>query len=279
MTVATAIPKLSTEALEVDISKISVNPFQPRKQFSDQELQELSESIRAVGLIHPPVVRKCPGEDRYELIAGERRLRACQRLGWDQILVVVRASTVCQSAQAALIENVQRIDLNPLEIAESLKSLLSEFGFSQEQLAERVGKKRSTVANYLRLLSLPESIQQSLRNSAISMGHAKVLLSVNSSEKQQLLHELVLRDGLTVRELEKRVKKATPTRKRNAPQHPPRDVYLEQLEEVVTQTLGTKVSIQSAAKEKQKGSIAIDYYSLDDLERILALLGVDGLDR
>lgn len=141
------------EIREVEVEKISVNPFQPRRYFSNAELEELAQSIQAVGLIHPPVVRPLP-DDGYELISGERRFRAAQLAGLMKIPVLVRKSSNSVSAQAALIENIQRVDLNPIEVAKALRSLMDQFCFNQDELAQRIGKKRSTVANYLRLLSL-----------------------------------------------------------------------------------------------------------------------------
>jgi len=184
---------LKEEIREVDVEKITINPFQPRRHFSPTELEELAESIKAVGLIHPPVVR--PAGDLYEIISGERRYRACKLMGLLTIPVVVRAASNTISAQASLIENIQRVDLNPIEIAKALRSLVEQFGFNQDDLALRIGKKRSTVANYLRLLALPKGIQDSVSSDVITMGHAKAILSLEGFEKQNLLHELILRDG------------------------------------------------------------------------------------
>lgn len=255
--------------LQVKIDSIEVNPFQPRKQFSEEELADLSASIASVGLIHPPLVRHAAQAGHYELIAGERRLRACQLLGWKTIPVVIRKTNSTISAQAALIENVQRAELNPLEIAQSLQRLVDEFGMTQEQLAVRIGKKRSTVANYLRLLSLPASIRQSITNHLISMGHAKVVLSLEEPEKQHLLHELILRDELTVREAEERAHKITQKSKERKLVYQTRNFHLEQLEERLQKALGTKVSIQSQGK---KGKVCISYYTYDDLDKLIHLL-------
>lgn len=190
------------QLLEVSIDKIRVNPYQPRRGFNPEELEELAQSIRSVGLIHPPLVRYIPQEECYELISGERRFRASQIAGKTKIPVFIRHSTHSISAQAALIENIQRVDLNPLEIAKALKKLIEDFGLSQDQLAQKIGKKRSTVANYLRLLSLPQTIQHSLSGALITMGHAKAILALEEGDKQALLHELILRDDLSVREAE-----------------------------------------------------------------------------
>lgn len=255
---------------EVDINSINVNPFQPRKSFSECELDELAESIRAVGIIHPPVVRLLDN-GQYELISGERRFRASKLAGLVKIPVVVRKSSDELSAEAALIENIQRVDLNPMEIAKALKCLSLEYRLNQDELAKRVGKKRSTITNYLRMLTLPTVIQESISQNQISMGHAKAILSLSTSEKQQLLHELILRDDLSVREAEAAAVRITEKAKTKKLVYVPRDFYLEQLAEKIQKKLGTKVFIQGKGK---KGRIMIDYYNLDDLDRLLTLFGV-----
>ena len=260
------------ELLEVEVRKISINPFQPRRFFSQTELEELADSIKAVGLIQPPVVRPKLNSEEYELISGERRLRASQLAGLTKIPVVVRHSSASISAQAALIENIQRVDLNPLEIAKALRSLIENFEFRQDDLALRIGKKRSTVANYLRLLSLPKNIQESVTKGTISMGHAKSILSLEGFEKQNLLHELILRDDLTVRETEETALRIAEKSKKKMLTYVTRDFYLEQLAEKMQQKLGTKVTIQGKGK---RGRISIDYYNLDDLDRLIALLTVE----
>lgn len=257
---------------EVYAHQIEVNPFQPRRHFAETELEELALSIKAVGLIHPPVVR--PRADGiYEIISGERRFRAAQLVGMEKIPVVVRESSSEVSAQAALIENIQRVDLNPLEIAKALHSLIEEFDYPQDELASRLGKKRSTVSNYLRLLGLPKNIQDSVAADKISMGHAKAVLSVEGFEKQNLLHEMILRDDLTVREAEDAALRIAERVKRKNIPYVNRDFFLDQVAEKVQQKLGTKVIIQGKGKG---GRISVDYYNLDDLDRLLALLGVGG---
>lgn len=265
---------LQEELKAVPIEKISVNPHQPRRQFSEGDLEELSSSIREVGLIHPPLVRPLEEEGFYELVSGERRYRASKMAGLKEIKVIIRKSSRSLSAQQALVENIQRVDLNPIDIAKALQSLIDEFGFNQEELAQRVGKKRPTVANYLRLLSLSTSIQQSVLQGAISMGHAKAILTLSDDEKQVLLHDLILRDGLSVRESEKAAQRIEVKAKKQTLVYSNRDFYLEQLSEKIQDRLGTKVSIAGKGK---RGRISIDYYNLDDLDRLLALFGVDGL--
>lgn len=258
--------KIKEEVKEVDLDKISFNPFQPRRHFEREELQELASSIQAIGLIHPPVVRPLPGGAQYELISGERRLRAVLIAGLSKIPVIIRASSACLSAQAALIENVQRVDLNAIEIARAMRKLIIEFGFSQELLANRVGKDRSTVANYLRLLSLPEGIQHSVERNLLTMGHAKAILYLSDEKLQNALHDKVLKEGLSVRKTEEIAKRLNePPSKEEVK----KDIHTCQIEEKIQEKLGTKVSVQGKGK---KGKIVIDYYSLDDLDRILEIL-------
>ena len=259
------------EIREIELIRIQVNPFQPRKTFATLELEELKDSILSVGLIHPPAVR-CLGNGFYEIISGERRFRASKLANLTKIPVVVHSSTDRLSMEAALIENIQRVDLNPLEISKALKSLSTEFGIGQEELGKRVGKKRSTVTNYLRLLTLPKNIQDSVMTEEISMGHAKAILSLENFDKQNLLHELILRDDLSVREAEAAAVRISEKSKNKKLVYVSRDFFLEQLAEKIQKKLGTKVFIQGKGK---KGRIMIDYYNLDDLDRLLNHFGVD----
>lgn len=256
------------EVREVPIDKIFVNPYQPRRHFSQQNLEELAQSIQSVGLIHPPLVR--PREDgTYEIVSGERRFRAAQLTGMRAIPVLVREGTNELSAQAALIENVQRVDLNPIEVAKALQSLVEQFGYQQDDLAARIGKKRSTVANYLRLLTLPKNIQDGVSSDIITMGHAKAILALDGFEKQTLLYELIIRDDLSVREAEEAAVRIAQKAKKKMLVYANRDFYLDQIAERLQRSLGTKVQIQGSGK---KGRISIDYYSLDDLDRLIHLL-------
>jgi ParB family chromosome partitioning protein len=255
----------------VRLENIQVNPFQPRTIFSESELQELAESIKSVGIIHPPVVRLTDDKNIYEIISGERRYRASKLAGLKEIPVVVRHANNVLSAQAALIENIQRVDLNPLEISKALKSLMREFNLNQDELSLKVGKKRSTVSNYLRLLSLPKRIQDSLEQDEITMGHAKAILSLEGFEKQIYLFELVVRDSLSVRETEQTAQNLSQKEKKKPLVYATRDFYLEQLAEKIQYKLGTKVSIQGKGR---RGRISIDYFNLDDLDRLLAIFGI-----
>lgn len=259
------------EIREIDMDQIVVNPYQPRKQFAQEDLEELAASLLSVGFIHPPTVRPSHVENTYEIISGERRFRAAQLAGFKKIPVVIRHSSHSVSAQAALIENIQRVDLNPIEIAQAMRNLMIQCHFTQDDLAKQVGKKRSTVANYLRLLTLPKGIQHSLNQGELSMGHAKVILSIEGEDKQMLLHDMIVRDGLTVRQTEEAALKIAEKVKKQTFIYTNRDFYLEFLAEKIQRKLGTKVTIQSKG---QGGKVSIDYYSLDDLDRLLDIFGI-----
>jgi ParB family transcriptional regulator, chromosome partitioning protein len=258
---------------EIEIHRISINPHQPRKYFNDHELDELAASIKEVGIIHPPFVRPIPDSNDFELIAGERRLRAAKLAGLQKIPVLVKETDDMYSAQAALIENVQRQDLNPLEIARALQELVKQYDFNQQELADKIGKQRSTVANYLRLLSLPEVVQISLRQGEITMGHAKAILSLPTTEKQELIHQIIHRDDLTVRQTESLAAKLTKKAKSGKLPYRTRDFYLEEISERIERQLGTKVTIQSLGK--RRGRVSIEYYNWDDLNRLLGIFACD----
>jgi ParB family chromosome partitioning protein len=261
---------MDTEELrEVEITQIAVNPFQPRRHFNQEELQELAASIQAVGMIHPPVVRPL-GNQHYELVSGERRFRAAQLAGLMRLPVLIKPHSDALSAQAALIENIQRVDLNPIEIARALHVLANQLQLRQEELAQQVGKKRSTVANYLRLLTLPQEIQESVLSGKITMGHAKAILSLEEAEEQHVLHEKILKEGLSVRQAEQTGQRLSQKEKR-APAVAAQDPHLTALTEKLQQRLGTKVAIRG---EGVCGSIEIAYYSLDDLDRLLDFFGI-----
>lgn len=264
--------EVDDELKTISLEKIIVNPYQPRRHFQQEELDELAQSIQAVGIIHPPLVRPLPESDHFELIAGERRFRAAQLVNLKEIPVFIRKTNYSISAQAALIENVQRVDLNAIEIAYALKRLMVEFGLNQDHLAAQIGKKRSTVANYLRLLTLPSAIKESVSKNCISMGHAKAILSLETEEKQHLLHQLILRDDLTVRETEVAAKRIGEKAKKQQLNYVTRDFHLEFLASQLQEKLGTKVHIQGQGK---KGRICIDYYNLNDLDRVLQLFNLN----
>lgn len=262
---------MQDELKHICLSQIETNPYQPRRDFDLEELKELAASICTVGLLHPPLVRPKPDSENYELISGERRFRAAQIANLTTIPVYIRKTDYFLSAQAALIENIQRVDLNPLEIAKALKRLINEFDFTQDLLAQKIGKKRSTVANYLRLLSLPILIQESLLKNCISMGHAKAILSVENQEKQLQLHQLILNKDLTVRQAEQIANQLGEKLKKIKVINTDRNIYLEDLSGKLRERFGTNVSIES---EGEKGKITIDYYDLEDLDRLLTLFGI-----
>jgi len=252
----------------VPLVNIRLNPHQPRKIFEESELWSLVHSIESVGLIHPPLVRPLEELGFYELVSGERRYRASELAGLIAIPVHIKESSSKSSAEMALIENIQRVDLNPIEIAKALQQLIEEFHFSQQALSDKIGKKRSTVANYLRLLSLPVRVQSDILAGAITMGHAKAILSLEGEERQLLLHRLIMRDDLSVRAAEKGALKIGAKAKTKKLSYETRDFFLEQLSSRLQETLGTKAYIQSKGKG---GRIFIDYYSYDDLDRLLKI--------
>jgi len=254
---------------EIDWNSVRVSPFQPRRTFSEEELEELAASIRTVGLIHPPVVRKIESGGKilyYELIAGERRWRAAQKAGLKRLNVIVRNSSDEHAAKSTLIENVQRVNLDPIEMADAFKKLIDVFRMTQEDVAEKVGKKRSTIANYLRLLTLSDKIKTSVSSGEITMGHAKAILSLNSPELRKKLTDLIIEKQLNVRDAEResrklmRKKKASPSRQKYC---------FKEFEERLQQQFGTKVQIEHS---KKGGNIILHYYSMDDLERLLSAL-------
>ncbi|MCB1181465.1 MAG: ParB/RepB/Spo0J family partition protein [Chlamydiia bacterium] len=252
---------------KVKIDKIQVSPFQPRRHFSEEGIEELASSIRTVGLIHPPVVRAITAGDRllyYELVAGERRWRACKKAGLEEISVIVRNTSDELTAEATLIENVQRIDLDPVEMAHALRNLVDVFSMTQEEVASRIGKKRSTVANYLRLLSLPEKIRSSVSSGEISMGHAKAILSLQSPEIQEKLHSLIIEKQFTVRQAERQsaILEKSPKRKKKEIKQQEEAFHLQEVAEQLQEKLGTKVMVGN-------GKITFHYYDLEDLERLL----------
>lgn len=263
---------MQKEVIEVEICKIRMHPHQPRKIFSRNELEELAQSLRSIGMIQPPLVQPLSNEEGiYELISGERRLRAAEIAGMTKIPVLLLDQRLECSAEAALVENIQRVDLNPMEIAAALKRLMIEYHYRQEELADRVGKKRSTIANYLRLFSLPEEMQQALAEEKISMGHAKALLALPSGEFQKSVFRQIVERQWSVRKTEELVRRFLERENIRPSKVSTRDCFLEDVQERIQRRLGTKVTVNG--KEK-KGQIVIDYYSLDDLDHILECLGM-----
>ena len=246
--------------MNVDVTKIVPNIRQPRKLFKDSAISELSLSIREQGLAQPILVRHKGG--KYEIVAGERRWRAAKLAGLSTIPAIVKDYSDVQSLELALVENLQREDLNPIESAQAFRLLNEDFGLTHEEIAKKVGKDRSTISNTLRLLDLPKEIQDSIFRGEITAGHARPLLAIEGRDKQLEAWKQILKGSLNVRAVEGKVQgtKHKSQKKRN------RDPYLADFSEKLTEELGTKVEIRGNAK---KGKILIDYYSQEDLERIM----------
>lgn len=260
------------EIRRVRLSAIVPNPLQPRRSFSDQELDELSASIRENGLLQPLVVRPAPGAtDRFELVAGERRMRAVNRLGWEDVPVLVRDASDETLLVLALVENLQREALNPIEEAEGYRSLVDRFGMSQTDIARAMGKDRSTVANLLRLLNLPPSVRKLVETGELTMGHARALLSVADPIRAGELARAAVRDGWSVREMERVSGEASPgPRKKRRGAARSGDPVVRALEEALQESLSTRVTIRRS--RKGKGVIEIAFHGPDDFERVFELV-------
>jgi ParB family chromosome partitioning protein len=257
----------------VSLASIVPSALQPRKDFGHDALQELVDSIRQHGIIQPLIVR--PANGRYELIAGERRWRAAQEVGLTQVPVIIRSATDLEVLELSLIENLQRADLNPIEEAQGYARLADEFGMRQEDIALKVGRSRTAVANSMRLLDLHPQVQIWLTQDLLSVGHAKVLLSLKSLEEQLFVAETVLRRNATVRGTERLVARQLgmnrPRRKRRPGEAPVAPAAIQELQNRLQQQLGTHVTIHHGEK---RGRIEIEYYGDDDLQRIVDLLGL-----
>lgn len=261
------------QAVMVSINKVEPNKEQPRKNFNEDALLELSESIKQMGVIQPIVVQD--RDSFYEIIAGERRWRAAKQAGLKKIPVIVKHYTEQEIVEISLIENIQREDLNPIEEAFAYKRLLTEFNLKQDEVAERVSKSRTAVTNSMRLLKLDEKVQQMVIDDMISTGHARALLGINDSEKQYLTAQKIFDEKLSVRETEKLVKKIQQEKDNPAPKDatkidPKMEAIFHDLEEKMKAILGTKVAINQ--KDDKKGKIEIEYYSMEELDRIIDLL-------
>lgn len=264
----------SSATIEIEVSKISPNPFQPRLDFDQRLLDELKQSIQQNGIIQPITVRRMVN-GTYELISGERRVRAAQELGLKTVpAYVMKVDSDAEMLELGLIENLQREDLNPIEVSLSFKRLIDECQLTQDQVADKVGKDRSTVTNFLRLLKLPEKIQQGVRSNKISMGHARSLLAISDEKKQLKLYSKIVDEGWSVRKIEEMVKgKESPKQKKStaARQSPLRgDSMFQSIETQLRHKFGTKVTIRK--NSSGGGEISIEYYNPDDLERLLELL-------
>lgn len=275
------IPQLEEDDLqntqEISIEDIETNPYQPRRHFDPESLQELAASIKEHGVLQPLLVRKKdPG---YQLIAGERRLRAAKQAGLSTVPVVVKALDDRTVMEIALVENLQREDLNPLEEAEAYQRLITEFNLTQEEVAKAVGKSRPAIANTLRLLNLPEPIQQLVANGQLTMGHARALLSLERPEEQLYISEKIITEKLSVRETEEIVRltrlsgvsRETPGEEEEKKQKERQkiDPNLQAIIDDMTRLFGTKVRIK---KNGERGKIEIEYYSPEEFERITEIL-------
>ncbi len=252
---------------EIPVGSILPNPHQPRKEFTEEGMADLVRSVRSRGVIQPVLVRQRGRE--FELIAGERRWRAAQRAGIVNIQALVRKVSDQDSLELALIENLQREDLNPMEAAESYEQLMREFHLTQEEVSRKVGKQRSSVANALRLLSLPEELKGYLRRSKLTAGHAKALLSLSSPSQQIALGREIIRKGLSVRETENRIRKAASGGVGKTLRKKKSDIHVRAIEEELKRGFGTKVRIHD---HRGRGKIEIVYTSPKERERLITLL-------
>ena len=258
--------------LTLPIDKIEPNPDQPRNQFDEDTLQELADSIKQYGMLQPILVT--PKDDFYEIIAGERRWRAAKQAGLNEVPVMIRKYNENEIVEIALIENIQRDNLNPIEEAIAYKRLMEEFELKQDEVAERVSKSRTAVTNSMRLLKLNEKVQQMVIDDMISTGHARALLGIDDLEKQYTIAQQIFDEKLSVRETEKLVKKIQQEKnqkdtEKNKKIDPKLEAICHDLEEKMKGILGTKVAINQ--KDNKKGKIEIEYYSMDELDRIMDL--------
>jgi ParB family chromosome partitioning protein len=262
------MPEMENNSNLVSVTKIVPNPHQPRYKMVEDDLKELSDSIREHGILQPLIVTYDAGTDLYTLIAGERRLRAAKLAGLEMVPVIVRTATDQERLELALIENVQRADLTPLETAEAYRQLAEDFKLSHDEIATRVGKNRVTVTNTMRLLKLPETVQQALADGSISEGHARALLALNTPQAQTAALQSILRHQLNVRQTEELVRKLG-GEKPAAPIRQPVSPDIKAVEERLRERLGTKVTLNNS---KRGGTLVIHYYSQEELEAIIALI-------
>lgn len=265
------------------IAHIAPNPFQPRKEFHPQDLADLESSLRSQGLLQPITVRPSPNHTGYELIAGERRLRAATRLGWKEIPAIVRETNDRTMLTLAMVENLQRADLDPIEEADGYQRLIDDFDATQQEVADVVGKERSTVANALRLLALPASVKRMLQERKITVGHARALLPLETERAMADLARDIVAKSLSVRDVEVRVRSTRPSPAKSGRKAKPVDAgvsagspaasaELRRVEELLRKKMQTTVNVHLTGKER--GELRIAFFSNDDLERVLELLGI-----
>ena len=265
--------KVVGNIIELDLEHIEVNPFQPRSNFNDESIKELATSIRELGVIQPITVRKL-GFNEYQLVSGERRYRASKLLGLDTIPAYIRIANDQESLEMALVENIQRQDLDPIEIALSYQRLIDEINLTQEKLSERVGKKRSTIANYLRLLKLDPIIQTGMRDGFLSMGHGRALVNIDKKQDQISLYEKIISNSLSVRDTESAVKayhtEDTIPKEIKKPVTNDAAVFVRKGIKELTDALSVKVDIKSS--DNSKGKITIPFKSQEEFDRIKKLI-------
>ena len=255
------------QLIKIDVARIKPNPYQPRLRFDAKALEDLKNSIREKGLIQPITVRR--QNSGFELIAGERRLRAAIEVGLEKIpAYIIVVETKEEMLEMALVENVQRERLNPIEQANAFDRLIVECNLTQDDVAKKIGKDRSTITNTLRLLKLPQDIQVSLENGEITVGHARALIPVQDEKMQKNLWHKILKQGISVRQLEKLVKESSELKIVKSKQTSRKSPYVQKIEENLRDVFGTKVSVRS---KKEGGSIDIEYYSPEDLNRLLEI--------
>ncbi len=247
--------------IEVDVNQIVANPMQPRHTFDDEKLESLAQSIKMHGIIQPLIVSR--KGNHYELIAGERRFQASKRVGLKKVPVIIREADELQKLELAIIENIQRHDLNAIEEGKAYQKLADEFQMTQEEVATKMGKSRSLVANKMRLLTLPIEVQKGLIDGKITEGHAKAILSLSNAEKQRAMYEMILSNNLTVRQVEERAKE---TSVKSYQRKAGSDPQMKALENTLVEALGTKVKISKAG---DGGKIVIEFYSQEDLDSLL----------
>lgn len=268
------IAEAATGVLRIPIDQIDTNPRQPRHDFDEQALKELSASIKTYDIIQPITVSKLPS-GRYRLIAGERRFRAAKMAGLKDMPAYIRQANDSELLELALLENLQRQDLNAMEIALSYKRMMEELSYTQEQVAERMGKERTTVTNYIRLLKLPPDIQVAVRNGSLSMGHARALVNVDTIDKQLYIYHEVVEKDLSVRQTEELVRKLykgePAVKNASKSQLPP---AYKKIEDNLASHFSTRVKMQH--NKKGHGSITLEYYSLEELNKLLDQFGVSG---
>ena len=263
-----SIDNSPNEYIMCDLELIRPNRYQPRMKFSERELESLTQSVREQGIIQPLLVRK--DQHGYELIAGERRFRAAKRAGLSQAPAIVKEVSDSLLLELSIVENIQRENLNPMEEAEAYLRLTEEFGLTQEQVAARVGKSRSTVANFMRLIHLPDEIKDSIFDCAISMGHARAILGAEKPAQQRAVWRQVVSKGLSVRQTEALVKSLQEEREESEPREPTsEEIYFSGVAEDLSRRYGTRVKIKRKGK---RGKLEIEFYDNEDLDRLLRML-------